>query len=161
MPFVATVPYADITYAEAYFAERLAADAWTSLPDVTGPLPNPKKLTALAMATKYIDNVPFVGFKSDTNQVREFPRNNQTTIPDEVSAACCEVALELLKGNTIESMYAHAGIVSEAIGDSNTTYDDGLMKKLHDCFGLNSPEAARLLAGWVMDDEVFDIERVR
>ncbi len=153
--YVATIPYADRAYADMYFSERLKAELWTGATD-------DNKDKALKMATRIIDTLNFVGFKNDFDQIREFPRNGEASIPTEAIDACCEVAMELLRGNTLEKMMAAIGISSESIGDASRSYEAGGALQLLDAnLGLPSQMAARYLSIWLKDEEVFDIVRTK
>lgn len=152
--YVAITPYADRTYANAYFAERLSTVAWDNAS-------NGDKDKALKMATLLIDQLPYIGYKNDESQAREFPRNNDTEIPQEVAMACAEVAKALLEGNNLESLYEKSGISSESQGGASASYTgNGPAELLGACNGLPSPMAARLLNPWLRDFEVINLTRV-
>ena len=117
MAYVAIVPYADETYADAYFDDKLGGEAaWDAITDKPG---------ALKQATVQIDQLPLVGSKCDSDQVREFPRTVDDCddgIPVEVQNACCEVALALGEGKTPEALDESIGVQSESTGDSSISY---------------------------------------
>lgn len=58
MPYQATIPYADVAYATAYFADRLNTDPWDDSA-------SNKQLAALRQATRAIDILNFAGDKHD------------------------------------------------------------------------------------------------
>lgn len=153
--YVGIVPYADLTFAEAYFAERMDSDSWDEQTD------DAVKIKALKSATKWIDMIPVVGQKTDyLTQKQSFPRNGNEDIPPEISETCCEVALEILKGNTLEYLLEKLGLSSESIGDTSTSYEAGGAASLLDLnFGLPSAAAARLMAPWMEDTDVIRLER--
>lgn len=156
MAFVPTVPYADTAYANAYMEERIEASEWSA-----ASMTNDLKDKYLKFATRYIDTLPFIGDKTDVDQVRQFPRNGDSAIPTEVMDACCEAALAMIKGNSIENLQKKAGIVSESVGDASVSYNDnGAQQLMEDNFGTISPMVYRLLAGWLRDPDVFPMERV-
>lgn len=154
MAYVSIVPYADETYADAYFAERLNVSAWA----------DPNKLAALQHATRLIDQVPLVDEKYEESQARQFPRSCDTEgeVPDEVNQACCETALALLQGKLLDTMEETAGVNAERVGDSSVDYEvggRGVLALSDETFGLGSVMAARLLAPWIADESV-DLTRV-
>lgn len=161
---IPTIPYADVEYAEAYFAERMGSEAWDSLVDIDqsgSTSPNPLKEKALKHATRLIDSLSFVLEKTDELQQNEFPRGGDEFVPEEVMMATCEVALELLKGNLPEEQVQGVGIASESVGDTSRSYrDGGKAAALGAACGLPSPRAAQLLAEWIKDPREMDMVRV-
>jgi len=162
MPYVAIVPYADRTYADAYFAQRLDTTTWDAATTAT-------KDKALAQATSMIDRLPLVGEKCDDTQARAFPRDLDTgcadgsgDVPDEVVQACCELARALLEGLTLEALATQSNVQSESVGDASKTYGSarGQLGVLDDNYGLPSTAAAQLLAPWLADDNAIDLVRV-
>lgn len=156
MAYVATVPYADRTYGDAYFTDRTNTAAWDAADDTL-------KDKALAEATRTMDTIAYVGDKQDADQLREFPRTTEETgvTPDEVSQACCEVAIAILAGKTLESESGAAGVASEQVGDASVSYEDGgaAQQQLQNA-GLPSATAARLLSPWLVDPREIRLRRV-
>jgi len=152
---MAVTPYADVTYADAYFAERMGSDVWTSTETAD-------KEKSLKHGTRLIDRCDFVLEKTDEDQEREFPRNGDTEIPDEVKQANCEVALELLKGRLPEeTMVKKTGIASESVGDTSRSYNEGgATQNIGIASGLPSMAAAQLLKDWLVNPEELDLIRV-
>ncbi len=157
MVYVPIVSYADETYADAYLAQRLGTDAWGNADAADKP-------KALAEATRLIDLVPLVGVKQDDEQVREFPRDvdDGEEVPAEVQDACCEVALALLQGKTLDQLSASIGVAAESTGDASISYtgERGGMALVDESYGLPSPTAASLMAPWIADRTEIDLTRV-
>lgn len=154
MTYQVIVPYADETYADAYFAERLNTSAWTGS----------DKTKALKHATRLIDQLSLVDTKYEETQARQFPRSCDAggEVPDEVSQACCETALALLQGKLLDTMEDSAGISAERVGDSAVDYEAGGRGALalsDESYGLGSVMAARMLAPWIAGSEI-DMTRV-
>ena len=92
-----------VEYADAYFAARLYATAWTSL---TGDAGLDKKKQALIMATLDLEQLDLDGEPTTRTQSRAWPRIGMcdrsgrsvpsTIIPDDVQIATCEHAHALL-----------------------------------------------------------------
>lgn len=161
MAYASITPYADETYGDAYFAERLNSAAWDSA-DSTN------KEKALKHATRMIDLLPLVDVKCDDTQAREFPRSvddgcadESGDVPAEVQDACCEIAIALLENKSLEQLSSNSGIKSKRVGDASQSYADGRgrMALADDNLGLPSPTAARMLAPWI-SDEAIDLSRV-
>jgi hypothetical protein len=152
--FVATVPYANIEFANDYFAEVVDKDAWLEADQA-------KRDAALAQATRTINTLNFIGRKTDPEQVNEFPRNDDDEVPQEVSIACCEVALAILRGLDLEAIHGNAGKSSEKVGDASVSYSgDGALKLLSENSNLPSTTAMRLLNEWLVDPRELDLERI-
>jgi hypothetical protein len=85
-----------------------------------------QKLSALAFATRKINNLPFPGKKLVPTQANAFPRQYKqpngewyevTDVPEEVKMACCEEALAIMKrGNTTRYNLQAQGVKSYAFG---------------------------------------------
>ncbi|KKN73334.1 hypothetical protein LCGC14_0401470 [marine sediment metagenome] len=149
-----TTPYATEAFADIYFGERLDSEAWDNA--VAG-----NKEKALKQATHDIDNLNFVGSKTDPDQENEFPRRGDTTVPVEIQEACAEQAIALLEGLAIKKLHAKAGIVSERVGDASRSYGEaGRTKFLEENLGLSSQEALRKLYEWMVDPRDITLERV-
>lgn len=155
--FQATVPYANEGFADLYFAEQVGpgTTAWNLTANAT------KKTPALKMATNLIDTLHFIRRKAEAEQIREFPRSNDTDIPVEVAQACCEVAGALLRGKTLDAIAESDGVAAESVGDASVSFsDDGARELLNKSGQLPSPQAYRLLRPWLVKPERINLERV-
>lgn len=149
-----TTPYADEVFADTYFGERLDAESWDSAA-------SPLRLKALKQATHDVDNLNFVGGKTDPDQANEFPRRGDTVVPVEVQEACCEQAIALLEGLSAKKIHRKAGISSESVGDASRSYGPGgRTQLLAENLGLSSQEAMRKLHEWMVDPRDVTVERV-
>ncbi len=152
MPTIPTNEYADYTYADAYFAERVGADDWTSFTTA-------QKTKALKHATRLIDRLDLVLEKTDESQDNEFPRGGETSVPEEVLMACCEQALELLRGSLPEDEVKAAGVTSESVGDTSRSYGSGAASMVGESSGLTSVAAAQLMRDWIEDPHEMTLVR--
>lgn len=145
-------PYADIAYATAYFTTRLHTEEWTcaSLPD---------REAALVMATRDIDQLDYVGCKSDPNQVREFPRDSQVDVPDDIKIACCEIALARLEGVDPDAEIEASRMSSQSVESIRTSYVPNSIST-HIMAGISSATAWRYLLRYLRDRKKFSICRV-
>ena len=108
-----------------------------------------------------MDDLHYIGRKEDPDQVREFPRSDDTEIPYEVAEACCEVAVALLSGKTLEEIEGSDGIASESVGDASTSYsEDGQRETLNKNGQLPSAQAYRLLRPWLINPRDIHLDRV-
>jgi hypothetical protein len=149
--------YADRTDADTYFAEHLHAEVWTRIP--TNPDGDTVKDKALAHATRIIDRLNFLGTKTDPAQGNEFPRDPDTTVPDDIIYATCELALALLDGNDPEIDFRNLNMATQEIGKLKTTYDlrD---PPLHIVAGIPSIEAWRYLQPYLRSPWEMQLVRV-
>jgi len=154
-----TTSFCTVAEADIYFNDRLFSDAWFSSISAD-------KQKALNMATRKINNVPFVGVKEDTLQENAFPRCyrysaflNQyeatfnglnwycdITVPQAIKDACCEEALALIETGTSErGKLQRDGVQSFSVGGLSETYKKGANKER-----LKSLEAMQMLQPWLV-----------
>jgi hypothetical protein len=151
--------YVAVDTADAYFATRLYANAWTSLAGAGGL---DTKAQALIMATQRLDVLPWDGTPSSLTQRLQWPRMGlcdrggrslpHTTVPDDIVLATCEEALSLLvKGKDPGTTDALAnfsalkvGPVSLSLRDTAPRTNDGL-----------HPAAVRLVLPYLADASDF------
>lgn len=120
--FPAVVPYADITFADAYFSTTISRRRfWKTLPD-NDPAQDIDKQGALCEATLVIDALYYSGHKLQISQEREWPRflgfgtygdifYLEQKIPVAVAQATCEqayyIAHTLATGGDIDARLDH------------------------------------------------------
>ena len=109
--------YATIVEAQAYFDGRLNTDAWDDATD------DAERNKALIMATTLMERLNFRGEKADIAQELQFPRGNDTAVPQDIKNACAEVALALLDGVDPEMEFDNLRMKSQAYGVVKSTYD--------------------------------------
>lgn len=153
MALPATVPYIDVPEADQHFAERLKTDEWDNAS--AGD-----KTASLKQATRMLNDLSYVGQKTDEDQDNEWPRNGDP-IPFQIKQATAEVALALLKGFDIDTLEQQSlGKTSESTGDASVSYGaDGLRALTKRNLGLSSPSAARLIRPFVTDRREFRLDR--
>lgn len=147
-----TVPYADQNYGNTYFGERLRTSAWDNalLAD---------QVKALKQATRAIDNLNFAGVKADDtwtdglpNQPNQFPRGEDTLVPDAVKQACCELALAFLDDVDPNLELEALPIQSQGMGDARTMRDTSYVME-HVRLGIPSIQAYTLLLPFMRDTQ--------
>lgn len=144
--------YTDSTYADTYFSTRLNVTPWTEAS-------SGDKTKALTMATEYIDRLNFIGEVTDTAQVNQFPRDDETTIPDDVKKACCEIALSLLDGVDPDVEFENLQMTRFTY-DAVTTQYSRLNPPGHILSGIPSVIAWRLLYPFLRDKDGINLNRV-
>lgn len=158
MTYVPLDPYADPTYADAYIQANAVAHAEWDLLDAAA------KTVLLRMGTVMIDSNPIVGYETDVNQARKFPRGGDADIPEAVKQADCEIALNLSKGINLETLSEEAGRTSESIGSASVSFSEGSAPRDVQAFKrsggrLNSSAAFRLLAPWLLSPGIIAVRR--
>jgi hypothetical protein len=148
---MATTPYADATYAQTYFDERLNTEAWDIADNTT-------RVKALKTATRAIDRLNFAGVKNDSAQPNQFPRGSDTDVPEAIKKACCELALALLDGVDPNLEAEGVNLLNTHIGEAGTTYDRSFGQP-HILAGIPSIQAWHLLLPFLRDDR--EVRKVR
>ena len=149
--------YGTVAEAEAYFAGRLNATAWTALAD------EDKKARALITATSRLEQQRFDGWATTAEQALKFPRYGLTnddfqpydgdTIPVPLLHACFEEALALLQDETALDPSPLAGYDDIRLGPLAVTF-----RKPHPAGDL-CPQAERLLVGIMLGSGGVEILR--
>jgi hypothetical protein len=147
-----TTPYASMAEATVYFGERLNSQVWYNSE------PN-EQLVALKTATRYINRLNFIGERTDTTSPMQFPRGGDTVVPDDIKAACCEIAYALLDGIDVEKESENLDMVSQGYGNVRSTYERS-MKPAHILAGIPSIVAWRLLLPYLPDSRIISVTRV-
>lgn len=155
--------YVTVQDADNYFSTRYSANRWLAT--------NPHdKLRALVSATQIINRLNFVGLKTaayavkraggtktevraaGNTQENQFPRNGDTTIPEEIEQACCEIAFALISGIDPDKELRSLATASESIGPLGlkVTYDRARASEWV-MAGVPSPTAWQLLKPYLRD----------
>jgi hypothetical protein len=145
-------PYIDTSDANTYFGERFDSGAWDTASESD-------KLKALKTGTRAIDRLNFLGVKTDESQELQFPRDDDTVVPDDIKWACCEIAYALLDGIEPELEFENLDMSSQGYGSVRSTYnrDD---KPIHMICGIVSSVAWRYLLPYLRDGRAIDVTRV-
>jgi len=144
--------YATIAEAQAYFNGRLNTDPWDDATD-------DNKNKALIMSTTLIDRLNYRGEKADSDQTLQFPRGNDTAVPQDIKNACSEVALALLDGVDPEMEFENLRMKSQAYGVVRSTYDTNRTPE-HYVAGIPSSLAWRFLKPYLRSPFTVDRHRV-
>lgn len=145
--------YATIAEAQAYFDNRLNTEAWDDATDAN-------KNKALGMATvTIIDRLNFRGEKTDPDQELQFPRGDDTVVPQDIKNACAEIALALLDGVDPELEFDNLRMKSQAYGVVRSTYDSDRAPE-HYVAGVPSSIAWRFLKPYLRNVFTVNLDRV-
>lgn len=106
--------YSTLSEANEYFEGRMFSDSWI-ISD------NARRTQALTHAARLIDRLVFTGDKTDEDQEHQFPRDDETEVPQNIKFASYEIALALLDSKNPEDM--DLNVTSEGILSSRASYD--------------------------------------
>jgi len=144
--------YASIDYAESYFASRLYVDSWHQSTYTD-------KLKALEEATLRIDRLRFYGAKTNPTQILEFPRNDETEIPDSILKATCELAFSLLDGVNPEMEFENLSILGRSYS-SVRAQQSGILPQDHIAAGIPNKLAWNFLVPFLTSATQIRLHRV-
>lgn len=134
--------YVSVTEVDAYCDARLNASAWNDEED------DDQKKRAIIEATRELNRLTYVGSKATSTQALQWPREfapdpdapwpvsfnyfANTTIPQRVKDATCELALQFLKaGSTdVAALDANAQIIQKTVGPLSTTYAEPYTRRV-------------------------------
>lgn len=143
--------YGTLERAEIYFDNRLRNQPWKKSTIA-------EKKAAMFEATELIDRLNFSGTKANTNQSRQFPRNNQTEVPEEIEKACYEVAFKLLDGYDPDFEIDNLSSVGQGYSSVRSTYNRSFVME-HLSAGIPSAKAWAYLKPFLGDFKVLKLRR--
>lgn len=168
-------PAARIAEATSYFAQRLHETAWTDASDTD-------REKALIAARGIIDALNFKGIKhsvytlcgsSDTSgqatedvraadaaQPLEFPRGEDTVVPEAIRIAEYEIAYALLDGKDPELELENLAISAMGYGAVKTNYERSQLPIEHVINMVPSSVAWRLLKPFLRDSDALKLSRM-
>lgn len=116
LAYGSTATYVEVANAEVYFANRPNSRRWvnSNIND---------KRNSLREATRIIDTLSYIGEKAYSGQFLQFPRGLDTVAPKDIEMACCEIAFEILDGNSPNRNVENVAIISHSYGNTKTMYD--------------------------------------
>lgn len=144
--------YADRLYGDDYFSRRLWTQAWDEAS-------SEDQVKALHHATEIIDALNFVGDKADEEQENQFPRGDDTEVPEQIKKACCLIALSLLDGAEPNKDFENLFKTSHGFGGVRSTYESSLVAE-HLASGVPSYDAWKLLFPFLRDPSAIKLHRV-
>lgn len=154
--------YGTIIRANRYFDNRLRNRDW-----VDASLDDKKR--ALTEATTIIDTLNYVGEKTDSTQLHQFPRRAigsdtvtptiDTTVPNDIEVACYEIAIALLSGIDPDREIENLATSVQGFSQARATYDRAYVLE-HIAAGVPSAKAWRLLKPYLRDPRRVKVCRV-
>ncbi len=112
----------------------------------------------LSEATRIVDQLNFKGFKTDTDQTLEFPRDGDTTVPQAIKDACSEIAFSLLDGVDPVIEFENVWMTSMKYGPVASTFDK-TEAAVHVLAGVPSIKAWRKLLPFLEDAQTVQLRR--
>lgn len=143
--------YATEAEAQTYFDTRLGTEPWDDASTT-------ERDKALAHATNIIDRLNYAGQKADEAQVNEFPRGEDTTVPQDIKNASAEIALALLDGVNPELEYENLFMTSQGYGGVRSSFDR-TVKQPHILAGVPSFTAWTFLKPYLHDPLNIELHR--
>ena len=144
--------YVALDDANTYFNERLNVQSWDEAED-------DDKNRALIMATTAIDHLNFTGGKTDEDQVLQFPRYDDSSVPTEIEQATYECALALLDGVDIELEKETMNLTEQRIGGVKVGYDS-IVPAEHIIAGIPSYKAWIFLRPFLRAPDDVELFRI-
>lgn len=175
--------YGTLTDANTYFDQRLHSESWND----SAATDRPK---ALQEATRIIDNLGYKGVKhalwlimydqedpyakklsddsptrdemiaADATQPLEFPRGEDTEVPQEIEWACYEIALALIEGFDPEDAAYRMNVLAQSYSAVRTTYDNGSAISEYLVYGIPTARVWQWLLPFLTDSRVIRMRRV-
>src|SRR5690606_27134828 len=97
---------------------------------------------------------------AEASQVLEFPRGDDTEVPEAIRRACYEIAHALLDGKDPEMELEALGITSQGFHSVRTTYSRNQVPIEHLIHGVPAVLAWNLLKPFLRDDDAIRLSRV-
>ena len=148
---ITTTAYVTSADAQLYFDRRLNTEIW----DDASVLDRQK---ALNWATDLINGLNFLGEKASTTQANEFPRDDDTVVPQNIKDACAELSFKLLDNVDPETEIEILRHKAASFDSTKTTYTDAIPE--HIAVGIPSAIAWRYLRPYLRDFHSVDFDRV-
>lgn len=156
MPEGANV-FASVAFADSYLGARGGGTTWSTAATEA-------KEAALVQATDYLNGMPWKGRKAVAGRVLAWPRVDATDadgyviadniVPEQVQAACVELALLAVQGKPLLSAIERGGKVKrKKVGPIETEFEDGAPA------GTQYPAIDALLRGMVYGDCAVQLVR--
>ena len=170
-----STPAARLAEASSYFAQRLHETAWTGARDAD-------REKALIAARGIIDTLNYKGVKhsvytlcgssdpssvspenlraAEASQPLEFPRGDDTVVPEAIRIAEYEIAYALLDGKDPELELENLAISAMGYGAVKTSYERGQLPIEHIVNMVPSSIAWRLLKPFLRDSDALKLSRL-
>jgi len=144
--------YSTLPEANTYFADRLNNDPWEATDNET-------QTKALKEAARRIDRLNFIGDKADDAQALEFPRGEDTVVPEDVKIASYEIAFELLDGKDPELELETLQQTQNTYGQARVNYNRDTVPA-YTMHGIPSALAWGYLLPFLRDAQKITLSRI-
>jgi len=144
--------YVENSEADLYFESRYDSALWDTVSET-----DKDKLEATAR--RLINALNYVGSKHDEDQDNEFPRGDDTTVPQAIKDACCEVMYAILDGRNVEYDHETLGQQRSAASGVSVNTDPDIVDvaRLHN---IPSSVAWNLLRPYLRDGSAITLVRM-
>lgn len=149
---LSSTAYATIAQAQLYMDGVLSSDSW----DLAT---TDERTKALLNATRMIEHINFLGRKNDAEQELQFPRYNDTAIPDDIICACAAIAGALLDGVDPDIEFENLRLLQAGVNGAKSTYDSDNLPE-HTVSGLGSFTAWAFLRPYTINNGTIELFRV-
>lgn len=137
---------------ETYMTGKLNSESW----DHADPVDRGK---ARVTAYRLIEQLNFLGVKTDEAQANQFPRDDDSTAPQDIMDAEAELTFALLDGRDIDFDFENLFATNIKYSGVATTFDRST-KPEHILAGIPSLQAWRLLRPYLRENFSVRMERV-
>jgi len=143
--------YNTSTEMATYLTEnKLIHDAWTVASTSEQDL-------ARAEAFNIIEALPYNGYRTESGQTDQFPRDGETAIPSAIKIAEAEIAYALLDGRDAESEMRQGEIKYSNFSSIRTTYGSHALWR---AYGVPSAVAWKYLTPYVAFGDSIELSKV-
>lgn len=176
--------YGDLSSANSYFANKLHSESWSD----STPSDRPKALleatriidnlrykgvkhsvwevmyewnSSKEKYEKILSNPPTRNeiISADAEQELEFPRGQDTEVPQEIKWACYEIAFALIEGFDPEDAADRLNIVRQSYSSVKTTYDNSSEAMEYLAYGIPTMRVWNLLKPYLSGVNPINISR--
>ena len=143
-------PYLTVLEADAILDQLMEVHQWAGFS-------TEEKTRALNSATVAFNNLAYSGDKTSDTQVNEFPRNGDTTPPEDFLMAVAIEGYTLLDGKQSEAEWSTQFMISQDFSGVSSRYDRGTKEPNIMC-GIMSINAYRLVKKYLADYQELILE---
>lgn len=118
-----------------------------------------RKTAALTQATRSMDRLNYIGDKAEEDQELEFPRDDQTEVPETIEHACYEIAHALLSGRDPDYENERVNTMVQSIGPSRVVKNLRMVPE-HVVASIPSETAWKLIKPWLRDGRSITLSRI-
>ena len=113
---------------------------------------------ALVTATRAIDRLNYNGSKTSDTQVNQFPRDDDTVVPQDIIDATIEIAIELVEGKEPEKEFENLFTTKSKFDSVEVTFDRSVLPE-HIVAGIMSITAWRLIKPYLRESNRLTLRR--